>query len=107
MFLEKTFAIHRLRVNVKSLSAESKIIRKESKKAAPDYRNQLEWHRIYRLRNESRMAQLALAFIRGIPYKEVEKTAKVLPDCKTLLNKINRFYRADFEDVHAWLGIQS
>src|SRR5688500_5552827 len=68
-------AIHRLRVNVKSLAAEARIIRQEERRAGPAYRYEMSAHRRGRLREEARYAQLALAFVRGKPYKSAEREA--------------------------------
>ena len=66
--------IHKLRVNVKSLAAEAKIIRQEAKRYPGDSseRGCLNWHRISVVRDEARAAQLAYAFLRNIPYSVVE-----------------------------------
>jgi hypothetical protein len=62
-----------LRVKIKSLAAEAKIIRREEDRAKSWH----EWlslkeHRRTVVRSEARAAQLALAFLRGIPYEKVE-----------------------------------
>lgn len=64
-----------LKVKLKSLAAEAKIIRKEEK------RNQrlsleLRLHRVYNVRREARLTLLAYAFIRGRTYKSVEATVR-------------------------------
>jgi len=82
--------IHRLRVNVKSLAAESRIIRQEERRCGPLYRSDLHGHRVGRLREESRLAQLALAFVRRRPYRSVEAIGSKVVDPVTLANKINR-----------------
>lgn len=79
MFDKKVFAIHCLRVNVKSLAAEAKIIRRETKRAGSVYRERLVDHRRGKLRAESRATQLALAFLRETPYRSVENTKKPVP----------------------------
>ena len=68
----KVSAIHKLRVNIKSLAAEAKIIRQEARRAGPGYREELTSHRRDHLRVESRVAHLALAFARSRAYKSVE-----------------------------------
>jgi hypothetical protein len=84
--------VHKLRVNVKSLAAEAKIIRDEIRRAnTPDARMALHDHRMMRVRPEARMAHLALAFARGRSYKSVESNAKTEPSASELVKKITRF----------------
>lgn len=84
--------VHKLRVNVKSLAAEARIIRDEMRRATtPEARNALHDHRMTRVRPEARAAHLALAFVRGMPYKVAEASAKDKPNVRDLANKISRF----------------
>ena len=67
-----------LRVKVKSLADEAKIIRREEHRS----KNWYEWyslkqHRKGIVRREARSAQLALAFLRGVPYEKVESYTRV------------------------------
>lgn len=95
VFEPKVMAIHRLRVNVKSLAAEAKIIRREERRAGYGYQHALQSHRRGRLREESRYAQLALAFVRGMGFKRVDSGLKPIT-LRRLVNKINKaFYPAD------------
>ena len=96
-------AIHRLRINVKSLAAESKLIRHEERRCGTVYRNMLSLHRRGRLREESRYAQLALAFLRARPYRNVEQSCRENPDCKRLMEKLNRYLPAKEHDIAEWL----
>ena len=102
-FEAKVQAIHRLRINVKSLSAEARFIRQEERRCAKCYRDGLSAHRRTTLREESRRANLALAFIRGVPRSTVEP--KVLkPVNQTLLKlKINKFLTASEVKIGEWL----
>jgi hypothetical protein len=102
-FSTKVEAIHALRVNVKSLAAEARIIRQEDRRAGPGYREKLDYHRRGRLREESRYAQLALAFIRGRAYKTVEQPYEP-PVRQKLHQKICRFFPASPQQVADWLG---
>ena len=98
--------VHKLRVNVKSLAAEAKIIRDEMRRAdTSEAREALHHHRMTRVRPEARLAHLALAFTRGVPYKTVEPSAREKPSPKDLTSKISRFAwipQAD-QKVHDWL----
>lgn len=75
----KVAAIHKLRVNVKSLAAEAKIIRQECRRCGILYEYELTRHRTGRLREEARVAQLAIAFARGRTYRSAEKHTKDPP----------------------------
>lgn len=101
----KIEATHCLRVNIKSLAAEAKIIRREERRAGPSYRICLSAHRKGRLREESRVAQLALAFLRGRPYREVEFKAAATPKPSAISNKLKKYFNYDGvdADVIKWL----
>lgn len=66
-----------LKVKIKSLAAESKIIRHEERKL-PYFWDELRLHRITVVRIEARATQLAYGFIRGRSYKQVEANAHSL-----------------------------
>lgn len=85
-------AIRMLRVNVKSLAAESRIIREEARRAGPQYSPILMEHRRGRVREESRYASLALAFVRGRKYSSTESKPSRLVDIKRLHEKVKRFW---------------
>jgi len=97
--------IARLRVNVKSLAAEAKIIRQEFRRTKLQ---ELELHRRGRVREEARYAQLALAFVRGMCYNDVEKKCSKKPDEQRLLKKINNFLeygsKIDLLVVRNWIN---
>lgn len=75
----KVAAIHKLRINVKSLAAEAKIIRQEAKRCGMAYEYALTLHRKGRLREEARVAHLALAYARSRAYRSAEPNTKELP----------------------------
>lgn len=98
-------AIHSLRVNLKSLTAEARIIRQEEQRAGAAYRPALAAHRRGRLRREARLTHLALAFVRGRPYRSIEARAKDPVDVANLTNKIVRHWSRTLTSagVQAWL----
>jgi len=102
----KILAIHRLRINVKSLTCEAKIIRKEAKRCGPRHWWELELHRRGELRYEARMTHLCLAYVRGMPYKRVEqKTNSPLGDhgLKRMKQKISKLWgHKQDEGIQAW-----
>lgn len=88
---------HYLKIKIKSLAAEARMIRQEEQKVKRFYRNAktiehhrehtatfwgLRCHRKFDVRREARAAQLAYAYLRGIPLKTVE--SKVHDQCKQL-----------------------
>ena len=96
-------AIHKLRVNVKSLAAEARFIRQEIKRAHRDAKYALHGHRVMRVKPEARMAHLALAFFKGTPYKVAENFTRSEPSARELTNKLNRFARVEQDRVEGWL----
>lgn len=97
--------VHQLRVNVKSLAAEARFIREEMKRATTaEARNALSIHRMVRLKPEARLAHLALAFVRGVPYSVVENHAASAPVIASLHAKIKRFvWDVAEKQVKQWL----
>lgn len=81
-------AIHKLRVNLKSLTAEARIIRQETRRAGPAYRDELTMHRRGRLREEARYTHLALAFLRGRRYRQVEHEGSKDVSAARLIKKL-------------------
>lgn len=89
--ITKQMVVASLRVNIKSLSAESGIIKREFRRHKTEsVRNSLYLHRVNNVRTESRITQLTLAAIRGIPYEQVERNAKHEPNWKKIIGKIDR-----------------
>ena len=98
-------AIHKVRCNVKSLAAESRIIRHEERRAGLAYLWDLSSHRRGRLREESRYAQLALVFFRGRAYKAIERKSVIAVDAKRLTEKIRRYLPSvSAGEVEKWLA---
>lgn len=102
VYENKIAAIHRLRVNVKSLACEARLIRCEERRCGELYRQELRLHRIGRLREEARYAQLALAYARHQPYNRSEAAGSKPVDATRLEKKIRNF--GGNGDVIAWLA---
>ena len=85
----KISAVNTLRVNIKSLAAESKIIKKEIRKTSnTQIKNELHLHRISKVKTEARAANLALAAVRNIEYNVVEsKATKTQPNWNRVKEK--------------------
>ena len=99
-------AFRALRINIKSLAEEARINRAEMRREKdPAIKSQLTEHRRGRLRHEARYAQLALAFIRGMPYKRVEAKTREghKPHWCIVSKKLDRFVTVDENAVRAWL----
>ena len=94
---QKYAAIAKLKVNVKSLAAEAKFIRKEAAKAPHSWiKCVLTDHRRNVVRSEARAAQLAMAALRGRDLNTVEPLSKTEPDWRRVQQKI--------EKVCGWYG---
>lgn len=68
-----------LKVKVKHLAEESRIIRKEELRTHGDTRDWLYLHRINNVRSEARATHLAYAFAKGTPLRSVEKYPERIP----------------------------
>lgn len=84
-----------LRVKVKSLAEEARIIRHEECRAEaawhPELRQSLWRHRTWDVRREQRAALLAYAFIRGRSYAEVERRTRSAPDLTRLKQLVEKY----------------
>lgn len=88
---QKLKAISTLRINIKSLAAESTFIRKEIKRSRNEFvKGCLNSHRTDHVRSESRHTQLSLGAIKGVPYEIIERDAKNEPNWERIKNKVNR-----------------
>lgn len=85
-----------LRVKIKSLAAEAKIIRREEAKYRPQVSENgiyesLHNHRTYDVRNEARSAQLAYGLLRGIEYSRIESKCYDPPNESRIRDNVVRF----------------
>lgn len=100
--------MHRkLRVNIKSLAAESRIIRHQISKAGPcRVKNELRYHLVHVVRPESRAAQLLYAYVRGIPYKSVERKTYsdkfVMSDIESRIRSKAKRHRIEVNNLDQW-----
>jgi len=94
----------KLRVKIKSLTEEARIIRQEVRRQTdPDVKNVLSEHRKGVVRTESRLAQLAYAFFRQVPYKVVEPKTHHPVEVARLIKQVKRMdWSATDEAVKAW-----
>lgn len=83
-----------LRVKVKSLADEAKIIRREESRSNSWHEwMSLKEHRRTVVRREARAAQLALGFLRGRRYSELEQTTRMdnAPDAGRVEKLIQKY----------------
>lgn len=62
-----------LKVKIKSLAEESRIIRREERRSSNGLRTELAEHRRYVVRRESRHSLLAYGYLRGRPRSAIER----------------------------------
>lgn len=81
-----------LKIKIKSLSEEARIIRKDENKAKklkrPWVIDSLHEHRIHVVRPEVRAANIAYGLLRGKTLEQIEPNRKNIPD--GLLNRVNK-----------------
>ncbi len=68
-----------LKVKVKHLAEEARIIRKEEQRNYGDTRDWLYLHRIHGVRPECRATHIAYAFAKGRALREIEKYPEYIP----------------------------
>lgn len=92
-----------LRIKIKSLAAEARIIRAEAKKLKGLDKYDLNEHRTGVVRYHARMSQLAYAALRGVPYRVVEP--RVRSDNHPSLEEVKSMalrFGADGEKLIQW-----
>lgn len=80
-----------LRVKLKSLAAESKIIRHEERRTNGQLRNELWFHRIHAVRSEARHTHLAYGLIRGMAWSRIEQRCDAPPDWKRVIQMAKKY----------------
>ena len=79
-----------LKVKIKALVAESRIIRQEERKN-PHARIELAEHRRGIVRQIARINNLAYGFIRGMEYRKMERNTHTKPDWRKVWKIIENF----------------
>lgn len=105
-------ALARARVNIKSLAAEAAIIRIEKRRAKDIWvKNDLHNHRMEKVRPEARLANLAIAYIKGRKIEDVERVpSEKKIDVKRLRSKLSSFITwtgftpPSEDDIRSWIG---
>jgi hypothetical protein len=101
----------KFRVKIRSLTEEARIIRQEERRCigqerASD-RGVLRGHRVGIVREEQRATLLAYAFVRGVPYRAVEWTAKPLDEAvigriMRIINSLAWSYKPSLDVLRSW-----
>ena len=81
-----------LKVKVKSLAAEAKIIRREEHRArTPETRSGLHQHRVGVVRSATRHTLLAYGYLRGRSHRQIEASCKRPPDWTVVERMVRRY----------------
>lgn len=84
-----------LKVKIKTLAAEARIIRKEELAAKQarhyDKLQSLHCHRVGDVRRASRHSHLAYGFLRQVPYLKMEQSCRSQPHWETVRKEAARF----------------
>lgn len=92
-----------LKVKIKSLAEEAKIIRREEALAkTPEERLKLAVHRRGVVRYEQRHTLLAYAYIRGIPYRVVESNCHEQPNTYKVARMVEKYGEYDGAALQEW-----
>ena len=95
-----------LKVKVKHLAQEARIIRDEEKKNAGDTREWLYIHRILGVRPECRATHIAYAFAKGTALNKVEKYPQQIPSTvwKRVTMMVKKYSDRTDEEFKNWIG---
>lgn len=100
----------KFRVKIKSLAAESKIIRHEEKRldGQSSDRGCLRHHRVSVVRNEQRSTLLAYAYLRGVPYCAVEGRSVKPIDAKAVCRIVRSlsWSQVEPEKIDEWQAVK-
>ena len=92
-----------LRIKVKTLVAESQIIRKEARKTKGMVKWGLNEHRKTIVRSHTRFNLLAYGLLRGVPYRVMESKCREKPDFESVARVARRF-GCSAEDLELWIA---
>lgn len=92
-----------LKIKIKSLAAESRIIRWEERRTNGVVRDELASHRMCVVRRASRHTHIAYGLIKGRTYDQIERTARTEPDWKEVKKMLTK-YGDPKQDYAAALG---
>ena len=87
-----------LRVKIKSLAEEARIIRREERATFGTLREELYRHRMDVVRSEARHAHLAYGFIRGLSYEQMEASTNQSPYWERVRQLIKKYGPKNFTE---------
>ena len=96
---DKTTIIDRremLKVKLKSLAEEARIIRREERKTHGRLQQELYLHRVSVVRQAARETHLAYGFIRGLKLEQMEASAVTPPNWDNIRKMIKKYGPKDF-----------
>jgi hypothetical protein len=95
-------SIRFLKVKIKSLTAEARIIRLEEGRSRGALRASLRAHRQWDVRREQRATQLAYGYLRGRARVQIEPGAHTEPDWDRVKAMVKKYGAASLEGLQAW-----
>jgi hypothetical protein len=95
-----------LKVKVKHLAEEAKIIRKEEKRSYGDTREWLHLHRVIDVRSECRASHIAYAFAKGTALAAVERYPQDIPVSvwSRVAKMVSRYSGKSTEEYKNWIS---
>lgn len=91
-----------LKVKLKSLAAEARIIRTEELRTRDnELREDLYLHRIHKVRSEARATHLAYGYLRGRTYAQLEASCETPPDWANVKRMVRQYGGVGL-DSDAW-----
>jgi len=93
-----------LRVKLKSLMEEARIIRKEERRTFGALRDELHLHRISAVRQAARESHLAYGFIRGMKLEQMEAISHVPPSWEAIRKMIKKYGPKGFVEPDCMKG---
>ena len=95
-----------LKIKVKHLAAEARIIREEEYRTNGDTRDWLHIHRVHNVRNECRASQIAYGFAKGTPLEKMERYPENIPiSVWSRVTKMIKLYSGkNNEEFNKWIG---
>lgn len=97
-----------LKIKIKSLAAEARIIRFEERRSAGDVRAGLHQHRVLDVRREQRAALLAYGYLRKRSYRRIESASSARPATQRIVDLVRKYgplaeRQQVADEIAAWL----
>lgn len=98
-----TAAKAKLKIKVKHLAEEARIIRREAQNHRGALRHDLKQHKVLVVRPEARATQLVYAFLKGRTYEQVEGLAKSEPQWYRCIKMVERYALGEMQRFLEWM----